>query len=207
MAFLLTCRGIPVILYGDEQYLHNDTNGGNDPYNRVWMSSFSTTTTAYQLINKLATLRQNNDALGYGGFQERWINNDVYIYERKFFNDVVLVAINKNDTTGYSISGLNTGLPAGTYCDYLSGLLGGSGLTVSTGSGGNNPASNFTLPAHAVAVWHSVAPNAPEVGSIGPTVGQPGMKVTLAGKGFGTITGPCSSEPRQQRFNRGPIRQ
>ena len=27
------------------------------------------------------------------------MNNDVYIYERKFFNDVVLVAINKNDTT------------------------------------------------------------------------------------------------------------
>ena len=191
MAFLLTCRGIPVILYGDEQYLHNDTNSGNDPYNRVWMSSFSTTTTAYQLINKLATLRQSsNDALGYGGFQQRWINADVYIYERKFFNDVVLVAINKNDTTGYAISGLLTALPAGTYSDYLSGLLGGSSLTVTTGSGGNNPANNFTLPAHTVAVWQAVGtPSAPEVGSIGPTVGQPGMKVTIAGKGFGSSTG------------------
>jgi len=191
MAFLLTCRGIPVILYGDEQYLHNDTNNGNDPYDRVWMSSFSTTTTAYQLINKLATLRQSsNDALAYGGFQQRWINNDVYIYERKFFNDVVLVAINKNDTTGYAISGLLTALPAGTYSDYLGGLLGGSGLTVSTGSGGNNPANNFTLPAHTVAVWQAVGtPAVPEVGSIGPTVGQPGMKVTIAGKGFGTSTG------------------
>jgi glycosidase len=71
MAFLLTGRGIPIILYGDEQYLHNDTNGGNDPYDRVWMSSFNTTTRAYQLINKLATLRQSNNALGYGGFQQR----------------------------------------------------------------------------------------------------------------------------------------
>ncbi|HLZ13249.1 MAG TPA: alpha-amylase family glycosyl hydrolase [Candidatus Acidoferrum sp.] len=190
MAFLLTCRGIPVILYGDEQYLHNDTNNGNDPYNRVWMSSFSTTTTAYQLINKLATLRQNNDGLGYGGFQQRWINNDVYIYERKFFNDVVLVAINKNDTTGYAISGLLTALPAGTYGDYLGGLLGGASLTVGAGSGGNNPANNFTLPAHTVAVWQAVGtPAAPEVGSIGPTVGQAGMKVTVAGKGFGTASG------------------
>jgi glycosidase len=190
MAFLLTSRGIPVILYGDEQYLHNDTNNGNDPYDRVWMSSFSTTTTAYQLINKLATLRQNNDGLAYGGFQQRWLNSDVYIYERKFFNDVALVAINKNDTTGYAISGLNTALPAGTYTDYLSGLLGGSGLTVTAGSGGNNPANNFTLPAHTVAVWQSVATaTTPEVGSIGPTVGQPGMKVTIAGKGFGTSTG------------------
>jgi len=190
MAFLLTCRGIPVILYGDEQYLHNDTNNGNDPYNRVWMSSFSTTTTAYKLINKLATLRQNNDGLAYGGFQPRWINNDVYVYERKFFNDVVLVAINKNDTTGVAISGLLTALPAGTYSDYLGGLLGGSSLTVTAGSGGNNPANNFTLPAHTVAVWQAVGtPAAPEVGSIGPTVGQAGMKVTIAGKGFGSATG------------------
>jgi glycosidase len=191
MAFLLTCRGIPVILYGDEQYLHNDTNYGNDPYNRVWMKSFDTTTTAYQLINKLATLRQSsNDALAYGGFQQRWINNDVYIYERAFFNDVVLVAINKNDTTGYPISGLLTALPAGSYGDYLGGLLGGSGLTVTAGSGGNNPTNNFTLAAHTVAVWQTAGtPSAPEVGSIGPTVGQPGMNVTIAGKGFGGSAG------------------
>jgi glycosidase len=191
MAYVLTTRGIPVILYGDEQYLHNDTSGGGDPYCRVWMSSFSTTTTAYQLIGKLASLRQStNDALAYGSYQQRWINNDVYIYERQFFNDVVLVAINKNDTTSYSITGLNTALPAGTYSDYLSGLLGGSSLTVTTGSGNNNPANNFTLPAHTVAVWqHTSTASAPEVGSIGPTLGQPGMKVTIAGKGFGTSTG------------------
>jgi len=190
MAFLLTCRGIPVILYGDEQYLHNDTNSGNDPYNRVWMSSFSTSTTAYQLINKLATLRKNNDAIGYGGFRQRWLNNDVYIYERQFFNDVALVAINKNDSTGYAVSGLYTALPSGTYGDYLNGLLGGANLAVTAGSGGNNPANNFTLPAHTVAVWQSVGtPSAPEVGSIGPTVGQPGLKVIIAGKGFGNSTG------------------
>lgn len=191
MAFVLTSRGIPVILYGDEQYLHNDTNGGGDPYCRVWMSSFSTTTTAYQLINKLATLRQStNDALAYGTFRQRWMNNDVYIYERQFFNDVVLIAINKNDSTSYPISGLLTSLPAGTYSDYLGSLLGGSSLTVTTGSGGNNPANNFTLPAHTVAVWQSTGtPSTPEVGSIGPTLGQPGMKVTLAGKGFGSATG------------------
>src|SRR5258708_32797428 len=136
MAFVLPCRGIPVIYYGDEQYLHNDTNGGGDPYNRLWMSSFSTTTTAYSLIKKLSTLRQNNSALGYGTSQQRWINSDVYIFERKFFNDVVLIAINKNDATGYSVGGLNTALPAGNYSDYLAGLLGGFGVTVNSGSGG-----------------------------------------------------------------------
>ena len=185
-AFLLTSRGIPSIYYGDEQYLHNDTSGGGDPYNRPMMSSFSTITTAYSLIHSLATLRQQNPALAYGTTQQRWINSDVYIFERKFFNDVVLTAINKNDTTGYSISGLNTALPAAGYSDYLGGLLGGSGITVNSGGS----VSTFTLPAHTVAVWQSTASaSAPQVGSIGPTVGQPSMKVTIAGKGFGASTG------------------
>ena len=189
-AFLLTCRGIPVIYYGDEQFLHNDTNGGGDPYNRLWMSSFSTTTTPYKLIGQLSALRQSNPALAYGGIQQRWMNNDVYIYERKFFNDVVLTAVNKNDTTSYSITGLNTALPAGSYSDYLAGLLGGFGITVTAGSGGNNPVTAFTLPAHTVAVWQfTTAAASPEVGSIGPTVGQSGTKVTTVGKGFGASTG------------------
>jgi glycosidase len=190
MAFLLTCRGIPVILYGDEQYLHNDTNGGGDPFNRVQMSSFDTTQTAYRLVKALAGLRQNNDALGYGSFQQRWINNDVYIYERRFFNDVVLVAINKNDSTSFPISGLFTALPAGTYTDFLNGVLSGVSLTVQAGNGINNPAANFTLPAHTVAVWQFVGKaGAPQVGSIGPTIGQPGQLVTIAGEGFGASTG------------------
>jgi glycosidase len=119
MAFILTGRGIPIILYGDEQYLFNNTNNGNDPYDRVWMSSFSTATTAYKLIKKLATLRQANDAVAYGTWKQRWLNDDVYIYERQFFNDVVLVAINKGDTATYPVLGLFTTLPPGTYSDYL----------------------------------------------------------------------------------------
>lgn len=195
MAFLLTGRGIPIIFYGDEQYLFNNSTGsdgnpGTDPYNRVWMSSFSTTTTAYQLISKLAALRQANDAVGYGTWRQRWLNSDVYIYERQFFNDVVLVAINKNDTTSYPISGLNTALPAGSYSDYLGGLQGGAGLTVSAGSGGNNPAGSYTIAPHSVSVWqYQAAASSPEVGSIGPHIGQPGMTVTIAGDGFGSATG------------------
>lgn len=190
LAFILTSRGIPCIYYGTEQYLHNDTNGGTDPYNRPMMPSFSTSTTAYQLVNKLSTLRHNNPAVPYGSMGQRWINNDVYIYERRFFGSTVLVAINKNDSSSYSISGLNTALPAGSYSDYLTGLLGGSSITVSTGSGGNNPVANFTLPAHTVAVWQfTEGAAAPEVGSIGPTLGQSGVKVTIAGRNFGSTQG------------------
>jgi glycosidase len=190
MAFTLTTRGIPCIYYGTEQYLHNDTNGGTDPYNRNMMGVFSTSTTAYQLMNKLSTLRHNNPAISYGSTTERWINNDVYIYERKFFGSVVIVAINKNDSSSYSITGLNAGLPAGTYTDYLNGLLGGSSITVGTGSGGNNPVTNFTLQSHTVGVWQFTEGSAPpEVGSIGPTSGQSGVKVTIAGRNFGSTAG------------------
>ncbi len=189
-AFLLTCRGIPIIYYGDEQYLHNDTNGGTDPYNRNPMTSFSTTTVGYQLTSKLSALRQSNDALAYGSIQQRYLNNDVYIYERHFFNDVVLVAINKNDSSSAPISGLYTALPAGSYGDYLGGLMGGVGLSVSGGSGGNNPAGALTLPPHSVSVWQAPGAAAgPQVGSIGPTVGQPGLSVTIAGEHFGSTAG------------------
>lgn len=190
LAFILTSRGIPCIYYGTEQYLHNDTGGGNDPYNRPMMPGFSTSTTAYQLVNKLSTLRRNNPAVPYGSMGQRWINNDVYIYERRFFGSTVLVAINKNESSSYSITGLNTALPAGNYSDYLTGLLGGSSITVSSGSGGNNPVTNFTLPAHTVAVWQFTEGSAPpEVGSIGPTVGQSGVKVTIGGRNFGSTQG------------------
>ena len=85
LAFILTARGIPCIYYGTEQYLHNDTNGGTDPYNRPMMPGFATTTTAYTLTSRLSSLRRSNPAVSYGSMAQRWINSDVYIYERRFF--------------------------------------------------------------------------------------------------------------------------
>ena len=189
LAFLLTCRGVPVIYYGTEQYLHNDTNFGNDPYNRPMMPAFGAATTAYKLIAKLAALRGKNAALADGGMAQRWINNDVYIYERAFAGSVVLVAINKSDTAGTPIGGLFTSLPPGTYGDYLGGLLGGASITVNNG-GGNNPVANFTLPAHTVAVWQfrPATPAAPLLASVGPDVAQTAVAVTLAGSFSGANT-------------------
>jgi hypothetical protein len=154
------------------------------------MSSFSQSTTAYQLIQKLAALRQRNNAVAYGTSRQRWINSDVYIFERQFFDDIALIAINKNDAASCAIGGLYTALPPGTYLDYLSGLLGGLNIKVGSGSGSANPVEQFSLPPHSVAVWQvTSAASGPEVGSIGPTVGQPGTVVTLTGKGFGTVAG------------------
>ncbi len=186
LAVTLTAPGTPIIYYGDEQYLHNDTNGGGDPYNRPMMPGFSTSTQAYSLIHSLSTLRHSNSALAYGTYRQRWMNNDVFIFERQFYNNVALVAVNKSASTGYNISGLSTSLSAGGYSDYLSNSFGGNGITV--GSGG--AVSSFTLGANAIAVWQSSAaePSAAEIGSVGPELARPGDKLIIDGEGFGSST-------------------
>jgi glycosidase len=192
--FVLTARGVPTVYYGDEQYLHNDTNSGNDPYNRPMMTTFDQTTRGFKIVQKLSDLRRNNAAVRFGSIGQRWLNSDVYIYERKFNSDVVLVALNKSTTTSYNITGLNTSLPAGTYGDVLTGLLDGGSITVTTGSGGNNPVNSFTLGANDAAVWSysSANPLTPQVGNISPTVGRSGNAVAITGRGFGTTTGSVS---------------
>ncbi|HEX8995033.1 MAG TPA: alpha-amylase family glycosyl hydrolase [Ktedonobacterales bacterium] len=183
----LTAPGVPIIYYGTEQYLHNDTGGGTDPYNRPMMSSWSTTTTAYKLIANLAGLRHTNPALAYGTYRQRWMNNDVFIFERQFYNNVVLIAVNKSATSSYSIGGLYTNLPTGSYSDYMGGLLGGNSITV--GSGG--AVNGFTLNPYEAAVWQFTAgaPSAPEIGSVGPELAKPGNSVIIDGQGFGSSTG------------------
>ncbi len=180
---LLTSRGVPTIYYGSEQYL----TGSNDPDNRKDMPSFSTTTKAYRVISKLAPLRKTNPALAYGTSQERWLNNDVYIYEREFAGSVVLTAVNRNQSTGYNITGLFTALPSGTYNDILEGLLGGESITVSS-AGAVTP---FTLGAGESMVWQytRTSVTAPVIGNVDPMLGKAGNTVIITGRGFGTGSG------------------
>lgn len=190
LAFLLTARGTPCIYYGTEQYLHNDTAGGNDPYNRPMMESFSTTTEAYSLINRLSALRQSNSALAYGSMTARLIDHDVYVYERNFFGNTVLVAINKSNTDSRAISQLATALPLGRYEDYLNGRFGGLPIQVATETAQDKLVDSFTLPPHSISVWsYTSASSSPEVGSIYPRRAQPGVKVTIDGTNFGKSPG------------------
>ncbi|WP_234410610.1 alpha-amylase family glycosyl hydrolase [Caldalkalibacillus mannanilyticus] len=183
LAVLLTSRGVPTIYYGTEQYM----TGNGDPANRQMMTSFNTNTRAYQIIQALAPLRKANPALAYGTTQERWISPDVYIYERKFGNNVAVVAINKNLSQAANISSFVTSLPSGTYQDALSGLLNGQSLTVN--SSGSTQA--FTLKAGEVAVWHytQASSSTPLIGHVGTMMGRAGQTVTIDGVGFGTSNG------------------
>lgn len=181
-AIMLTSRGIPTIYYGSEQYMA----GSTDPYNRGDMTSFSTTSKAYTVISKLAPLRKSNPALAYGDTEQRWINNDVYIYEREFGNSVVLTAVNKSTTASYNITGLYTALPAGTYSDVLSGTLSGNSITVA----GSGSVTAFDLGAGEVGVWqYSGGASAPSIGNVGPTMAKATDIITIDGKGFGSAAG------------------
>lgn len=178
---MMTSSGIPTIYYGSEQY----ATGDNDPYNRGDMPGFSTTSTAYQVIAKLAALRKSNAAVAYGTTQERWMNSDVLVYERSFGNSTVLVAVNKSSSQGYNIGGAYTSLPDGQYADVLCNLLGGGTLTVADGAVGT-----YYLQAGQAAVWqYSTTDAAPVIGNIDPLVGVAGNVVTITGTGFGGSSG------------------
>jgi glycosidase len=183
VAFTLTSRGVPAIYYGTEQYMQ----GTGDPDNRSMMTSFNTTTTAYQLISRLAPLRKSNPAIAYGTTTQRWVNSNVLIFERQFGNNVALVAINRDLANGASISGLATNLPAATYTDVLAGIgMGGNSIVV--GSGG--AVNNFTLGAGAVAIWQvTPAITTPKMAHVGPAMAYPGKTITIDGRGFGTTAG------------------
>jgi glycosidase len=190
LALVLTTPGIPCIYYGTEQYLHDDTNGGRDPYNRPMMSSFSTSTTAYALIGQLSNLRQSNPALAYGTMQRRWLDRDVYVYERVFAGSVVLIAINKSDLQAYEVSDLQTALPPGVYADYLDGQLGGLKISVEARPDGALRLAPVSLPAHSVSVWSYVSrTTSPLIEDVGPAISQPGVQVTIDGGNFGAVAG------------------
>jgi glycosidase len=181
LAVLLTSRGPPTIYYGTEQYLR----GGTDPDNRRPMPSFDQSTTAYQVIQKLAPLRQSNPALAYGDTQERWINSDVFFYEREFGDNVVLVGINRSQDW-YEVSGLQTALPQGSYDDRLDGLLDGFGTSVDA----DGSIDAFSFGPKTVCVWEYAGDTTtPALGHLGPTMGRPGHTVTIDGEGFGSTTG------------------
>lgn len=95
VVLIMTCRGIPCITYGTEQYLHNDTNGGEEPYNRPMMEKWDSSTQLYQDLHLLSKLRRLNPAVSLGSHVEKYIYTDIYCYLRRYQDSRCLVAMNK----------------------------------------------------------------------------------------------------------------
>ena len=181
LAVLMTIPGTPVVYYGTEQYLHNDTLGGGDPYNRPMMSGFDTSTTAYRLISCLSALRQSNPALAFGNYQPLKVSRAVYVFKRQFGRNVVIVAVN-NGASAKTLQPVATPLPAGTYHDYLKGSFHGGSLTI----GANGQTHTLSLPAGSIAIWQYLAPtpDTPIIGGVGPELTRSGDTITIDGQGF-----------------------
>lgn len=118
LALILTCRGTPCVYYGTEQYLHNDTNGGADPYNRPMMERWDTNTPAFRLIKKLAAVRRENRAVQTGSHRQKYLSPDVYAYTRVYRDSCCLVVLNRGAEARFTLENLE--LPDGIYKDVLS---------------------------------------------------------------------------------------
>ena len=114
---IMVARGIPCIYYGTEQALHDDTNQGNDPYNRPMMASWDEEAMIYRDIAKLARLRRENLAVQKGGMFTRALSDDVYVFERAYMGHSCLVAVSKGAAHRVSLSHL--ALPDGVYTNLL----------------------------------------------------------------------------------------
>jgi cyclomaltodextrin glucanotransferase len=118
LVLLLTSRGIPCLYYGCEQYLHNDTDGGNDPYNRPMMERWEDTE-ARRLITVLNKERASNPALQWGGHWAKHVEADLYAYLRSYRDSRCLVILNRGEERDFASE--NLGLEDGTYSCLLSG--------------------------------------------------------------------------------------
>jgi cyclomaltodextrin glucanotransferase len=125
LTLLLTVRGIPIVLYGDEQYLAyyaddatppaEDINTSNDdPYNRVGMLQWNETTPAFRITAKLAALRSSHAAVSRGAYRGIYADRDVLVFERCEGADTVLVAVNRGPAKRIALSG-TLGFAPGTY--------------------------------------------------------------------------------------------
>ncbi len=128
---MMTIRGIPIIYYGDEQYLanyHDHPNTVNpltinsddsDPYNRIGMQRWSQQTPAFKIIKTLATLRKKSTAIQKGQYKTVYASGDVLVFERIAGKDRVLVAVNRGKQVAISIPSLQLGIKQGRYKNAL----------------------------------------------------------------------------------------
>ena len=116
---IMTVRGVPCLYYGCEQYLHNDTEGGNDPYNRPMMEKWDEGTTAFKMIRRLSDERSKNQAIQWGGLWPKIVERDLYVFVRKYRDSRVVVILNKGPER--TIDAIDTELPNGVHQCILTG--------------------------------------------------------------------------------------
>lgn len=97
---LLFClRGVPCLFYGTEQYLVNNTDQGQDPYNRPMLDSWDQNSPLYATISRLSGLRRQNQAFTFGSHQQLYVSENVYVFVRSYRDSRMLCVLNKGAAT------------------------------------------------------------------------------------------------------------
>lgn len=142
IAFLLTSRGIPQIYYGTE-LLMNGTKEGSDGYvRRDFPGGFAgdtinaftrkgltpMQTEAMDFLTKTLNWRRGNKAVSEGSLKHFMPLNGLYVYERRYGDDQVVVMMNGNDEPiTVSMDNVAEILPASTV---MTDMLTGSKVTI-----------------------------------------------------------------------------
>ena len=92
--FNMTITGVPVIYYGDEIGI----TGANDPDSRRFMHfDFNPREQKlFDIVSKLAHLRTSNLALLYGDFINIAVDENSWVYARKYFDNEAIILINNS---------------------------------------------------------------------------------------------------------------
>ena len=97
-AFNLFIPGIPSIYYGDEY----GSIGGNDPDNRKLMRFGNLNLFESKLkekVSDLIKLRKSNLSLLYGTTSVEFVDKDILVLKRRYFNQTSLAVFNKSNIT------------------------------------------------------------------------------------------------------------
>lgn len=95
IAFQFCYQGVPYIYYGDEIGL----NGADDPQCRkcmIWDVK-KQSTELYNHYKTMISLRKQNKALIYGDYKTLYCKENVLVFERRYGDETLVIAINNND--------------------------------------------------------------------------------------------------------------
>ena len=99
IAFQFTYSGVPYIYYGDEVGI----TGALDPFSRkcmIWEDE-KQNQDILNFYKKMIFFRKENKVLIYGDFKVLYCKDNVLVYERKYKDEKIVIAINNNSHSFY----------------------------------------------------------------------------------------------------------